>query len=122
MNLQNLLRSFTIRTRMLGAILMVIGLFILVGATALWGGALLLFVLCFAAGFHLRAGELAAELRVKHPLIASDSTDVVVSNCVLKLVEGVMVDLQHAGIKDPPLPAEPFPAAPIPVPALFGLE
>lgn len=41
---------------------------------------------------------------------------------VLKLVEGVMVDLQHAGIKDPPLPTEPFPAAPIPVPALFGLE
>jgi methyl-accepting chemotaxis protein len=38
MNLQTLLRGFTIRTRMLGAILMVIGLFLLVGATALWGG------------------------------------------------------------------------------------
>ncbi len=41
---------------------------------------------------------------------------------VLKLVEGVMVDLQHTGLQDPPLAAEPFPAAPIPLPALFGLE
>jgi arsenite methyltransferase len=39
-----------------------------------------------AASF-LAADELAEELRVKHPLIASDSTDVVVSNCVLNLVE-----------------------------------
>ncbi len=39
-----------------------------------------------AASF-LAAGELAEELRVKHPLIASDSVDVVVSNCVLNLVE-----------------------------------
>ena len=35
----------------------------------------------------LAADELAEELRVTHPLIASDSMDVVVSNCVLNLVE-----------------------------------
>ncbi len=40
-----------------------------------------------AASF-LAADELAEELRSKHPLIASDSVDVVVSNCVLNLVEG----------------------------------
>src|SRR2546425_1362075 len=39
-----------------------------------------------AASF-LAADELAEELRVRHPLIASDSIDVVVSNCVLNLVE-----------------------------------
>ncbi len=39
-----------------------------------------------AASF-LAADALAEELRVKHPLIASDSIDVVVSNCVLNLVE-----------------------------------
>jgi len=39
-----------------------------------------------AASF-VAADELAEELRVKHPLIASDSIDVVVSNCVLNLVE-----------------------------------
>lgn len=39
-----------------------------------------------AAAF-LAADELAEELRVTHPLIASDSIDVVVSNCVLNLVE-----------------------------------
>ncbi len=39
-----------------------------------------------AASF-LAAHELAEELRVKHPLIVSDSVDVVVSNCVLNLVE-----------------------------------
>lgn len=39
-----------------------------------------------AASF-LAADELAEELRVKHPLIASDSVNVVVSNCVLNLVE-----------------------------------
>lgn len=39
------------------------------------------------ANAFLRAQELAAELRVKHPLVASDSVDVVVSNCVLNLVE-----------------------------------
>jgi ubiquinone/menaquinone biosynthesis C-methylase UbiE len=39
-----------------------------------------------AASF-LAADELAQELRVKHPLIANDSIDVVVSNCVLNLVE-----------------------------------
>src|SRR6266581_6513243 len=39
-----------------------------------------------AASF-LRADELAQDLRVKHPLVASDSVDVVVSNCVLNLVE-----------------------------------
>ena len=35
----------------------------------------------------LAADELAEELRCKHPLIPSDSVDVVVSNCVLNLVE-----------------------------------
>src|SRR6266481_6557876 len=39
-----------------------------------------------AASF-LAADELAEELRVKHPLVANDSVDVVVSNCVLNLVE-----------------------------------
>jgi arsenite methyltransferase len=39
-----------------------------------------------AASF-LAADELAEELRVKRPLVASDSIDVVVSNCVLNLVE-----------------------------------
>src|SRR5881396_2412574 len=39
-----------------------------------------------AASF-LAADELAEELRVKHPLVASDSIDVVVSSCVLNLVE-----------------------------------
>lgn len=39
------------------------------------------------ANTFLRAQELAANLCVKHPLIASDSIDVVVSNCVLNLVE-----------------------------------
>src|SRR5438128_5380569 len=39
-----------------------------------------------AASF-LRADELAQELRIKHPLVVSDSIDVVVSNCVLNLVE-----------------------------------
>ena len=39
-----------------------------------------------AASF-LAADELAQELRVKQPLIANDSVDVVVSNCVLNLVE-----------------------------------
>jgi ubiquinone/menaquinone biosynthesis C-methylase UbiE len=39
-----------------------------------------------AASF-LAADELAEELRVKHPLIATESVDVIVSNCVLNLVE-----------------------------------
>jgi len=39
-----------------------------------------------AASF-LAADELAEELRCKHPLVASDSVDAVVSNCVLNLVE-----------------------------------
>ena len=39
-----------------------------------------------AAAF-LAAEELAEELRITHPLIASDSIDVIVSNCVLNLVE-----------------------------------
>ena len=39
-----------------------------------------------AASF-LAADELAEELRITHPLVASDSVDVVVSNCVLNLVE-----------------------------------
>jgi ubiquinone/menaquinone biosynthesis C-methylase UbiE len=39
-----------------------------------------------AASF-LAADELAQALRVKHPLVADESVDVVVSNCVLNLVE-----------------------------------
>src|SRR5262249_40133114 len=39
-----------------------------------------------AASF-LAADAFAQDLRVKSPLVASDSTDVVVSNCVLNLVE-----------------------------------
>src|SRR5262249_17860176 len=39
-----------------------------------------------AASF-LAADELAEELRMKRPLIASDSIDVVISSCVLNLVE-----------------------------------
>ncbi len=39
-----------------------------------------------AASF-LAADELAEELRVKHPLVTSDSIDVVISNCVLNLVD-----------------------------------
>jgi len=39
-----------------------------------------------AASF-LAAGELAAELRLTHPLVATESVGVVVSNCVLNLVE-----------------------------------
>jgi ubiquinone/menaquinone biosynthesis C-methylase UbiE len=39
-----------------------------------------------AASF-LAADELAQDLRVKSPLVAADSVDVVVSNCVLNLVE-----------------------------------
>ena len=35
----------------------------------------------------LAADQVAEELRVKHPLVASDSIDTVVSNCVLNLVE-----------------------------------
>jgi len=38
------------------------------------------------ANSFLAAEELAAELRVKKPLIQSDSIDIVVSNCVLNLV------------------------------------
>ena len=39
------------------------------------------------AASYLAAGELAEELRLTHPLVATDSVDVVVSNCVLNLVE-----------------------------------
>ncbi len=39
-----------------------------------------------AASF-LAADELAVDLRVRHPLVASESVDVVVSNCVLNLVQ-----------------------------------
>jgi arsenite methyltransferase len=39
-----------------------------------------------AASF-LAAHEMAEELRLRHPLVSSDSVDVVVSNCVLNLVE-----------------------------------
>ncbi len=42
------------------------------------------------AASYLAADELAADLRVKQPLVASDSIDVVVSNCVLNLVENRM--------------------------------
>ena len=40
-----------------------------------------------SANSFLRAQELAAELRLKHPLVKTESVDVVVSNCVLNLVE-----------------------------------
>ncbi|MCF7763494.1 MAG: methyltransferase domain-containing protein [Verrucomicrobia bacterium] len=36
---------------------------------------------------YLAATELASELRLTHPLVATESVDVVVSNCVLNLVE-----------------------------------
>lgn len=39
------------------------------------------------AASYLAADELADELRVKTPLVATDSVDVVVSNCVLNLVD-----------------------------------
>jgi arsenite methyltransferase len=39
------------------------------------------------ASSFLKADELAAELRFKHPLVADDSVDAVVSNCVLNLVD-----------------------------------
>ncbi len=39
-----------------------------------------------AASF-LAADEVAEELRITHPLVATESVDVVVSNCVLNLVE-----------------------------------
>ncbi len=39
------------------------------------------------ANSYLAADALAADLRVRSPLIATDSIDVVVSNCVLNLVE-----------------------------------
>ena len=38
------------------------------------------------ANGYLEAEELAEEMRIKQPLVASDSIDVVVSNCVLNLV------------------------------------
>ncbi|MEA3210553.1 MAG: arsenite methyltransferase [Chthoniobacter sp.] len=40
-----------------------------------------------SADAFLAAEELAEELRVKHPLVGAESIDVVVSNCVLNLVE-----------------------------------
>lgn len=39
------------------------------------------------ANSFLAAADLAADLRVKSPLVADDSVDVVVSNCVLNLVD-----------------------------------
>jgi arsenite methyltransferase len=39
------------------------------------------------ASSFVAADELAEELRLRHPLVPSDSIDVVVSNCVLNLVE-----------------------------------
>jgi arsenite methyltransferase len=36
---------------------------------------------------YLLLDEIAEELRIKHPLVATESVDVVVSNCVLNLVE-----------------------------------
>ena len=50
------------------------------------------------ANAFLRAEELAADLRVRAPLIASDSMDVVVSNCVLNLVEPAAKRLLFAEI------------------------
>ena len=41
------------------------------------------------ANTFLRAQELAADLRVKHPLVQAESVDVVVSNCVLNLVDSL---------------------------------
>ncbi|HEX8311176.1 MAG TPA: methyltransferase domain-containing protein [Chthoniobacteraceae bacterium] len=41
----------------------------------------------YGADAFLQAGSLAEDLRVKHPLVATESVDVVVSNCVLNLVE-----------------------------------
>jgi SAM-dependent methyltransferase len=38
------------------------------------------------ANTFLRAQEIAADLRIKHPLVETESVDVVVSNCVLNLV------------------------------------
>ncbi len=40
-----------------------------------------------SADAFLAAEDLAQELRLKHPLVATESIDVVVSNCVLNLVE-----------------------------------
>ena len=40
-----------------------------------------------SADAFLAAEDLAQELRLKHPLVATESVDVVVSNCVLNLVE-----------------------------------
>ncbi len=40
-----------------------------------------------SADAFLAAEDLAQELRVKHPLVATETIDVVVSNCVLNLVE-----------------------------------
>ena len=40
-----------------------------------------------SADAFLAAENLAQELRIKHPLVATESVDVVVSNCVLNLVE-----------------------------------
>src|SRR5205807_9816528 len=39
------------------------------------------------ANTFLRAEELAADLRIEHPLVETECVDVVVSNCVLNLVE-----------------------------------
>lgn len=50
------------------------------------------------ANAFLRAEELAADLRVRAPLIAADSIDVVVSNCVLNLVEPAAKRLLFAEI------------------------
>jgi arsenite methyltransferase len=40
-----------------------------------------------SADAFLKANDLADELRVKHPLVGDESVDVVVSNCVLNLVD-----------------------------------
>ena len=40
-----------------------------------------------SANSFLRAQDMAADLRVRHPLVKTESVDVVVSNCVLNLVE-----------------------------------
>ncbi len=50
------------------------------------------------AASYLAADELAAELRVRAPLVAEDSVDVVVSNCVLNLVEPAAKRAMFEGI------------------------
>jgi arsenite methyltransferase len=50
------------------------------------------------AASYVAASQLAHDLRVKSPLIQNDSVDVVVSNCVLNLVENVEKEMLFAEI------------------------